>query len=150
MERRRLGFAAAAFADDSGANIATAAGVCNTLWVEARNGLTDTDWSYLETMVLGQLPIVRNSGATTIVGGTNDLPLVRKFKNSKKTNTNEDATCTMQDFLGTSQYTNCAGEEMEVKIACANKGNAAAAAAAAADITLTERLLCSYSEHPVQ
>ena len=143
MERRRLGFAAAAFADDSGANIATAAGVCNTLWVEARNGLTDTDWSYLETMVLGQLPIVRNSGATTAtVGGNNDLPLVRKFKNSKKTNTNEDATCTMQDFLGTSQYTNCKGEETEVEIACATTDDAAT--------TTTSTKICTYSEHPVQ
>ena len=95
--------------------------------------------------------VVAASSATT-VGGRNDLDLVRKIKNSKKTNANhEDDTCTMEPFLGTSQYTNCAGEEMEVKIACANKGNAAAAAAAAAaDITLTERLLCSYSEHPVQ
>ena len=68
--------------------------------------------------------VVAASLATT-VGGRNDLDLVRKIKNSKKTNANkhedDDDTCTMEPFLGISQYTNCAGEEMEVKIACAKR-----------------------------
>ena len=86
---------------------------------------------------------------TTTVGGSNDLRLGRKIKHSKKTNANAIAnvnTCLLK-LLGKSQYTNCAGTETELDIACANKDTAAAAAA---DSTLTERLLCSYSEHPVQ
>ena len=45
--------------------------------------------------------------------------------------------------MGKSQYTNCEGTEMEVDIACANKGNAAA------DGTPTKEI-CSYSDQPVQ
>ena len=92
--------------------------------------------------------IVAASSAAT-VGGTNDLrPLVRKIKNSKKQgnkNTNDDDTCTMEPFLGTSQYTNCEGDEMEVKIACANTDDTATAT----NTTPTTRL-CSYLEHPLQ
>ena len=92
--------------------------------------------------------VVAASSATTI-GGKNDLSLVRKIKNSKKTNANANAnkgdTCTMEPFLGTSQYTNCKGEEMEVKIACDTTDNTATAT----NTTPTTRL-CSYSEEPVQ
>ena len=85
------------------------------------------------------------ASSVTNVGGKNDLDLVRKIKNSKKTNANKhnDDTCTMEPFVGKSQYTNCEGTEMEVDIACANKGNAAA------DGTLTKEI-CSYSDQPVQ
>ena len=44
--------------------------------------------------------------------------------------------------MGTSQYTNCEGTEMEVDIACVNKGNTAA------DGTPTKEI-CSYSDQPV-
>ena len=56
--------------------------------------------------------------ATTAVGGNKDLcPIVRKIKNSKKQDLkNKEDTCTKQEFLGTSQYTNCKGTETEVKI----------------------------------
>ena len=84
--------------------------------------------------------VVAASSATT-VGGRNDLDLVRKIKNSKKTNTKKGATCTMQDFLGTSQYSNCKREETEVEIACDTTDNAA---------TTTTKKICTYSEHPVQ
>ena len=88
--------------------------------------------------------VVAASSATT-GGDTNDLDVVRKIKNSKKTNANanKDDTCTMEPFLGTSMYTNCKQEETEVKIACAKKGNAAA------DGTPTKKS-CSYSEQPLQ
>ena len=67
------------------------------------------------------------------------------IKHSKKTNANAN-TC-LSRLLYKSQYTNCAGTETELDIACANKDNAAAPAAA--NTTLTERLLCLYWEHPV-
>ena len=89
--------------------------------------------------------VVAASSATT-VGGTDDLSLVRKIKNSKKQgskNTDEDDACTMEPFEGTSQYTNCAGTEIEVDIACAKKGNAAADG-------IPTKKSCSYSEQPVQ
>ena len=54
-------------------------------------------------------------------------------------------TC-LSKLLGKSQYTNCKGTETELNIACANKDTAAAVN----NSTLTKRLLCSYSEHPVQ
>ena len=47
----------------------------------------------------------------------------------------------MQDFLGTSQYSNCKREETEVEIACDTTDNAA---------TTTTKKICTYSEHPVQ
>ena len=49
----------------------------------------------------------------------------------------------MEPFLGTSQYTNCKGEETEVEIACDTTDDAAPA-------TTTTREICMYSEHPVQ
>ena len=87
--------------------------------------------------------VVAASSATT-GGDTNDLSLVRKIKNSKKTNVNKhnDTTCSMEPFLGTSMYTNCKKEETEVKIACAKQG------IAVADGTPTKKM-CSYSEQPV-
>ena len=50
----------------------------------------------------------------------------------------------MEQFLGTSQYTNCAGEVREVDIACATTDDAAAFS------TTTTTGLCSYAEHPQQ
>ena len=79
---------------------------------------------------------------TTTIGGN-----VRKIKHSKKTNANANANTCLSRLLGKSQYTNCVGTETELDIACANKDTAAPAAA---NTTLTERLLCLYSEHPVQ
>ena len=72
---------------------------------------------------------------------------VRKIKNTKKQGiTNKEDACTMELFLGKSQYTNCAGKETEVEIACANTEDAATVTTTAAAATSW----CSYSEHPVQ
>ena len=85
---------------------------------------------------------------TTPIGGTNALSLMRKIKNSKKTNANanKDKTCTMEPFLGTSMYTNCKKKETEVKIACATTDDTTIVS----NTTPTTTTLCSYSERPVQ
>ena len=74
--------------------------------------------------------------------------LERRVSNNKSNkkqgspNKHADGTCTMEPFLGTSQYTNCKGEETEVEIACDTTDDPAT------NTTPTMRL-CSYSEQPV-
>ena len=96
-------------------------------------------------LIMTTTTVVIASSAATI-GGTNDLSLVRKIKNSKKQSLikNTADTCTMDHFLGTSQYSNCEGELTEVNIACANMDDTATATN-----TTPNTRLCSFSEHPV-
>lgn len=42
------------FADDSGGNIKSAKGVCNTLYIKKREGMDDTDQQYIEALAGGQ------------------------------------------------------------------------------------------------
>jgi len=80
---------------------------------------------------------------TTTVGGDTDFrPLVRNnIKSSKKQGLkNKEDTCTIEQFLGTSQYSNCKRMETEVKIVCDNTDDAA---------TAPTKKMCSYSEQPV-
>ena len=58
-----------------------------------------------------------------------------KKQGSTNKHNDENETCTMEPFLGTSQYTNCAGKWTEVNIACAT--------------TTPIKKSCSYSEQPV-
>ena len=89
--------------------------------------------------------VVVAASAATPIGGTNDLvDHVRKIKNSKKMNAHKDHTCTMEPFLGTSQYRNCKGAETEVKIACDTIDDTTTTT----NTTPTTRW-CSYSERPV-
>ena len=67
-----------------------------------------------------------------------------KKQGSKNKNEDENETCTMEPFLGRSQYTNCAGEVTEVNIACATADDAATVS------TTTTTGLCSYAEQPLQ
>ena len=106
--------------------------------------------SFIITLI-STTTVVAAASSATAVGGKNDLNLVRKIKNSKKmnanANANEDAICTMQDFLGISQYTNCKREETEVKIACDTTDDTATTTTTT---TTTTKKICTYSEHPVQ
>ena len=104
--------------------------------------------SSILTLITTTIVVVAASAAPNI-GGTNDLvDVVRKIKNSKKTNANanKDNTCTMEPFLGTSQYTNCKRAQMEVEISCDTTDDTAIATKVT---PTTTRRVCSYSERPV-
>ena len=101
-------------------------------------------WVMTSSIIITTTTTIVVASAATTIGGTNALSLVRKIKNSKKTNANKDNTCTMESFLGTSMYTNCKREEMEVEIACDTTDDTAIATN-----TTPTTTLCSYSEQPV-
>ena len=67
-----------------------------------------------------------------------------KKQGSKNKNEDENETCTMEPFVGTYVYKNCAGEVTEVNIACATTNDAATVS------TTTTTGLCSYAEQPLQ
>ena len=84
---------------------------------------------------------------TTVVAASSVVSsLERRVSNNKSnkkqssTNKHNDDPCTMEPFLGTSHYTNCALKEIEVKIACDYTDDTA---------TATTKKICSYSEQPV-
>ena len=97
-------------------------------------------------MTFAIITLTTNTNTTSVVAssvGSFERRVSNNKSNKKQSNKKEENTCTIQPFLGKSQYTNCRGKETEVEIACDTTDDAAPA-------TTTTREICLYSEHPVQ